>query len=278
MVTKIQRHREELSDRIKELEQGYSSTLVEQRNMDFVARALEEWVRYKSALEELYGGKTSIQVYKRRRFLAQVKADFSRGMDELMEDYETQPHRDFKFVEQTYQRVGRYIQLYLKSGVDIKDKKHVTYIRFLEQLKGELEPLKPKMASKPNAPPRRKNTFEKETIYKGIIQISEHIGTAQPFQLVLVTDTNDDIYWATLREIGFHSPDDTYFPIGKKLSELTQENIALTLAKAYKRENRMRGIQIPYEHEVLSTEIQIIVPGLVTQIYESVKKFRNGGS
>ena len=120
---------------------------------------------------------------------------------------------------------------------------------------------------------QRKNEFETTTVYQGIIQIPEDIGTSRPYQLILVVDLNNDVYWTTLSNIGFHSPDDGYFPVGKKLKNLTQEDIALILAKAHMRESKTRGIQMLYEPEVLAIEIQTISPGLVNQTYQSVNQF-----
>ena len=279
MVTKIQRQREELSDKIVILEQRYRDTSANQRVMDFIGGALEEWVAYKHKLEEFYGGKSGIQISKHGRFLFQVKDDFCRGMDELIQEYETHPHKNADYVKQTLDSSTRYLRLYIQSGLHKvskeEEKRHVTYGKFIERLRSDLGSLISPSENPPSksslGSPRRHNNNDYKPVYDGIIQIHGEVGIATPFHLLLVTDGKGDVYWGTLRNEGVHSPDDTYFPVGKKLKDLTSDDIAMVLARAYTRENKMRGIVMPYEPEVLAIEIPTIAPSLVNQIFESVK-------
>ena len=45
---------------------------------------------------------------------------------------------------------------------------------------------------------------------------------------------------------------------------------------SYMRESKLRGVVMSYEDRILAVELPTIVPGLVTQIYDSVRSFKKG--
>ena len=280
MTTEVQILRGELSDRIAALESRYRSTSPDQRDLVFVSNALEEWLRYRGRLEKLWGGDANRQIRKQQRFLSQVREDFYKGMDTLIEEYDTSPNKDVGCILQTIESSRKCLQLYVQAGLHsirvrgeknrVEKEKRGGYGEFLQRLKTDLGIMETPPTSLSN-PPQNYHIDNFQRRYEGIVTINGGVGTSYPFHFAILTDHEGNVYWMARKSIGALLPDDVYSSLGKKIDKLVPDDVVLALAFAWARESKVRGIQIHEDLELLAAQIFVREPKLPKEIYKRVR-------
>lgn len=276
MVTETQRKRQELSDRIQVLAKRYAETPQQQIGMDFVAEVMDEWIVYRNQLAMLYGNKTSIQIKKLRAFLSQVKTDFTRGMDDLIEEYDARQTREPAYIQHTLESATSYLGLYIQAGLHRvgEDKKHVEYGRFIARLKRDVGVPTPNQTVSGITDEKRGGLTQKgnhamQVVYGHRIAISD--GTVEcNYELVLGVNNDGKAYWAA--PPSNLQPEDTFFPTNKKIIDLEKTDIARILAAATKKATKSTGTPITLGQDDLAIYFSQRSTHLIETIYRGLRE------
>lgn len=285
MATATQAQRDDLSDRVISMAPRYSDVPPEQRELVFVTSIIEGWIMYRTKLEELHSNRGLGRVLRGfEGFLSGVKSYFHRVIDELMLDYETTPPYAKKpdFIRRTYDAAREALHLYFVAGlqrVAKKDeRKHIQYLGFVKQLKADLKSTKGSGSSSQmhtsqisdgSQSSRQKGVIT--AIYETSIRFQDSIGTRDEFNFAIGVDSDGNAYWAS--PLGhLLLPNQTYFPFHKKLNDLTQHDLTLELAVAYRKASRLSGLQVDVGPEDIATKIGDRFKGKITQVYSELRE------
>ena len=278
---RIKHQQEGLVEKINLLERQYRSMAPEQRDLDFVADFLRQYIVNRESIDELFkiGEEKRRLLRSQRPFLSEVNEDYCRRMDEFVEEYGSAYHKmsilDREYISKAYQNAVRYQSLSRKAGLpDVSAdlaKKHEGYASFEALVKADFEQF-------PESVPT-------DIIYSGEIHIPNLFGTDAPYGLTILTNEKGEVYWKPTPSVDFNASQDRVWKYEKSLKILTKKDIFMILAASYLVINSRRNPRQIVDKENLDEVARGIgrvlaatSPNLGIEVYSQIRAYRDTNS